>query len=57
MLLAIIYEKMIAIETINTIQIMVLSKLLFEQNEVIVSWGVYSLRYFNGYNELSQDLT
>lgn len=50
LLLAVAYEKMIAVETINTIQVMVLSKLLFEQKEVLVSWGVYNLKYFNGYN-------
>ena len=54
-LLGVVYEKMVAIETVNTIQIIVLSKLLFVQEEILVSWGVYNLKYMNGYNDLGQD--
>jgi len=46
---------MVAIETVNAIQIIVLSRLLYIQEDLLVSFGVYNLKYMNGYNDLGQD--
>ncbi len=43
-------DKMIGIETVNTIQIIVFSKLLYVQNDLLLSNHISSMKYISGYN-------
>lgn len=51
------YDKMIGIETVNTIQIIVFSKLLYVQNDLLLSNHISSMKYISGYNEIGKDWT
>jgi hypothetical protein len=56
LILSIGYEKMIGIETVNIIEIIVFSKLLFVQNDILVSGGIVNMKYINGYNDVGKKL-
>ena len=48
---------MIGIETVNIIEIIVFSKLLFVQNDILVSGGIVNMKYINGYNDVGKNLS
>jgi hypothetical protein len=50
------FEKMIGIETINIIQIIVFSKLLYVQNDLLISGEIITMKYIAGYNEIGKNL-
>lgn len=56
LMLSIAYEKMIAIETINILQLIFFSRLLYVQNDLIVSDQIFNLRYIMGYNDINSDM-
>jgi hypothetical protein len=47
---------MIGIETVNIIQVVVFSRLLYVQNDILISNEIISLKYISGYNDVGQDL-
>jgi|688.fasta_scaffold506864_1 hypothetical protein len=55
LILSVAYDKMIGIETVNTIQIIVFSKLLYVQNDLLLSNHISSMKYISGYNEIGKD--
>lgn len=57
LLLSSAYEKMIGIETINVIQIIVFSKLLYVQSDILISGEIISMKYIQGYNDFGKDMS
>lgn len=55
LVVSVAYDKMIGIETVNTIQMIVFSKLLYVQNDLLLSNHISSMKYISGYNEIGQD--
>jgi hypothetical protein len=56
MLLSVIFEKMIAIETVNYLQLLVFCKLVYIQEDFLVDTGLKTLGYIAGYNQIGQNL-
>jgi hypothetical protein len=48
---------MIGIETVNVIQIIVFSKLVFVQNDILISGQIVDMKYIHGYNSIGKDLS
>lgn len=49
-------EKMVGIETVNVLQIIVFSKLVYVQNDILVSGGIVNLKYISGYNDIGKNM-
>jgi cysteine-rich repeat protein len=49
-------EKMVGIETVNVLQIVVFSKLVYVQKDILVSGGIVNLKYINGYNDVGKNM-
>lgn len=49
-ILSSVYEKMIGIETLNVLQLVVFSKLLYVQTDILISSQINTLKYVAGYN-------
>jgi len=56
LIFSVIFEKMIAIETINYLQLLVFCKLVYIQEDLLLDSGLSSLRYIAGYNQIGQNL-
>lgn len=56
LLLSIAFEKMIGIETVNCLQIIVFSKLLYVQNDLVIGNSLSNLKYIAGYSQIGEDL-
>lgn len=56
LILSVVYEKMIAIETINILQLIFFTRLLYVQNDLIVSDQIFNLRYIMGYNDINSNM-
>lgn len=47
---------MVGIETVNLMQIVVFSKLIYVQNDILVSGGIVNLKYINGYDDIGKNM-